>query len=227
MSGKSNLDPLDQFMDIACELPQTLDSATRVILAQQSNDSEVHIAVTALWTILQGLYTWQAGQYSASPTPLYTAVPSRLDNPSDANYDTKLFPFVLEFNSLQTATHHVLSWALQLHICFILQRIAEARGEAIPVPSEFVDLTNSFDSMEDKAANLARCICQSVEYCYRIEMGTFGPQTMVYPQWITRQFFAQCGANRELQWCNDVGNMSGTGTRCGIRLMTFQSSIAC
>ncbi|KAF2464800.1 uncharacterized protein BDR25DRAFT_271487 [Lindgomyces ingoldianus] len=227
MPDKSNLDPMDQLMDIVCELPQILDSATKLVLTGQSGDSEITAAVAALWSIMGDLYAWQARLCAASPTPLYTAVPSKLNNPSDDTHDMKLFPFALEFRSLQTATHFVASWAFQLHIHTTLQRLFEERDEARTMASRFFDLHNSFGSIQYEAGKLARLLCQSIEYCHRIEMGTFGPQTMVYPQWIMRQFFTQCGAERELQWCNNVGNMSGIGTRCGIKLMAFQGSINC
>jgi hypothetical protein len=225
MPDKSNLDPLDQLIAIVCELPQALDSATKLFPIGQSRDSEVKAAVTALWSIMGDICVWQTKLCAASPTPLYTAVPSNLDNPSDDTHDMKLFPFALEFRSSQTATCFVASWAFQLHIYTVLQRLFEERGEAENTPSRFVHVHNSMGSIQHEANKLARLLCQSIEYCHRIEMGTFGPQTTVYPQWIMRQFFARRGAERELQWCRNIGNMSGIGTRCGIKLMSFQGSI--
>ncbi|KAF2794871.1 hypothetical protein K505DRAFT_241199 [Melanomma pulvis-pyrius CBS 109.77] len=225
MPDKSNFDPMDQLMDIVCELPRTLDSATKIFPTEQSGDLEVEVAVTDLWSIMSDIHVWQVRLCAASPTPLYTAVTSKLDNPSDGAHDTKLFPFALEFQSSQTATHLVASWAFQLHIHTVLQRFLEERGENRTVPIQFIDLHNSFGNILREADKLARLLCQSIEYCHRIEMGTFGPQTMVYPQWIMRQFFARYGTEREVKWCNNIRNMSGIGTRCGIKLMVFQGSI--
>lgn len=212
-------------MDIVCELPQTLDFTIKTLPTEHFEGSGIKAAAISLWGTMSAIYFWQARLRAASPTPLYTAVPSKLNNPSDDAYDTKLFPFGLEFQSSQTATHFVASWAFLLHIHTVLQCISEEWGEAGCVPSQFVNLHNSFGSFQEEADKLARLLCQSVEYCHRIEMGTFGPQTMLYPLWIIRQFFTRCGAERELQWCNSIGNMSGLGTRCGIKLMTFQGSI--
>jgi len=225
MADELNLDPLDQLMDIVCELPQRFDSVLQHCTEGQSEGFELNKAITAIWSVMRSIYVWQARLYAASPTPLYRAVPSALDNPSDSNHGTKLFPFALEFCSMQIATQIVASWAFQLHIHAILQRLAEERSEAGTVPSQFVDLYNSFGNIQNEADKLARYLCQSVEYCHRIEMGTFGPQAMVYPQWIMRQYFARRGFEREMQWCNNIRNMSGIGTRCGIKLMAFQGSI--
>lgn len=227
MPGKSNPDRLDQLMDIVCELPRKLDLATKVSFGGQSGDSEATAAVIALWSILRDIYDWQMSLYAASRTPLYTAVPSKLINPSDDIHDMKLFPFSLEFLSLEAATDFMMSWAFQLHIHIILQSLIEEMGEAVIVPSQFVDLHNSLSSVQREAEKLARLICQSIEYCHRIKMGTFGPQIMIYPQWVMRQFFARCGSERELQWCDNIRDMSGVGTRCGIKLMSFQGSIKC
>jgi hypothetical protein len=222
----SNLDPMDQLIDIVCELPQTLGLATKLFSTRKSGDFEVKAAVTTLWHIMRDICVWQARLCAASPTLLYTALPSKLENHLDT-HNTKLFPFALEFRSLQTATQFVASWAFQLHIHTILQRLFEEKGEAGTVPLQFVSVYNSFGKIQHEADKPARLLCQSIAYCHRIEMGTFGPQTMVYPQWIMRQFFARCGAERELQRCNNVGNMSGIGTRCGIKLMAFQGRIKC
>ncbi|ORX96166.1 hypothetical protein BCR34DRAFT_497951 [Clohesyomyces aquaticus] len=221
-----NLDPLDQLIDIACELTQILDVATKVSPACRSGDAdEVESAAMPFWSILRDIHAWQSSLCAASPEPLYRAVSSKLNNPSDDTHNTKLFPFALEFSSSQTATHFVASWAFQLHIHTILQCLLEEHRNAEAVHSQLTDLFQSFDGFQHESHKLARLLCQSVEYCYRIEMGTFGLQTMVYPQWVMRQFFARYGSRREIQWCNNIGNMSGVGTRCGIKLMVFQGSM--
>jgi hypothetical protein len=177
---------MDQLIDIVCELPQTLGLATKLFSTRKSGNSEVKAAVTTLWHIMRDIRVWQARLCVASPTLLYTAVPSKLENPSDDTHNTKLFPFALEFRSLHTATHFVASWAFQLHIHTILQRLFEEKGEAGTAPLRFVSVYNRFGKIQHEADKLAPLLCQSIEYCHRIEMGTFGPQTMVYPQWIMR-----------------------------------------
>jgi hypothetical protein len=224
MPGKFNLDPLDQLFDIVCELPQTLESVTTIFSSGQFADREIEVAVTTLWSILRNIRVWQARFCAATTAPLYTAVPSKLSSPSDYDHHTKLFPFALEFRSLQTATHLMIAWAFQLHIYSILQFLLQEIGGTRTVPPWFVDSYTNSGSIQHEADKLARLLCQSVEYCHRIEMGTFGPQTMIYPQWIMRQYLARYGTERELQWCNNIGNMGGMETRCSIKLMAFQGS---
>ena len=36
---------------------------------------------------------------------------------------------------------------------------------------------------------LVRLLCQSLEYCHKIETGTVGPQAITYAQWIMRRYF--------------------------------------
>ena len=69
---------------------------------------------------------------------------------------------------------------------------------------------------------LVRLLCQSMEYCHKIDIGTLGPQAMTYPQWIIRRYFRfRPGYERELKWCHDFKTMTGPGFRCGIKIMDF------
>jgi hypothetical protein len=69
---------------------------------------------------------------------------------------------------------------------------------------------------------LVRFLCQSMEYCHKIDFGTLGPQAVTYPQWIMRRYFRfRPGYERELKWCYDFKTMAGPGFRCGIKIMDF------
>ena len=77
-------------------------------------------------------------------------------------------------------------------------------------------------SVKEEADKLARCICQSIEYCHKIENGTIGPHMTTYAQWVLKSYFRRFHQERELAWCLNIKNMRGPGFRHGIELMGFQ-----
>lgn len=177
-------------------------------------------------------------RYSAEKAgPLYWAVPSSLHNPSDDHYKSKLFPFALQFDSLETASHVVLQWAI---VCQVLFNMVELYQHfcADTIPSSKIDQSKSEDptvpeslmkskfstlsSVKEEADKLARCLCQSIEYCHRTENGTAGPQMTCYAQWVLKSYFRQFHYERELAWCLNIKNMRGPGFHNGIELMGFQ-----
>lgn len=210
------------------DLPSTLQSATDELLGSHlAAGPDLTASITALWSIIRNIYAWQAILYTSSSTlaAAYTYQPSVAYNPSDQGQDTKGVPFSLHFSSLQTASLFVISWAFQLHVHIVLQHAAERLGDLAAVPAEFLTLHNGFGSIKKEASKLARLLCQSVEYCHRREMGTFGPQLMVYALWVVRQFYARWGTETEILWCDQVKNMGGEGFQFGIQLITFGGSI--
>ncbi|KAF2762426.1 hypothetical protein EJ05DRAFT_533985 [Pseudovirgaria hyperparasitica] len=237
MAGDTALDPLDTLFDIASRLPRTLASASHLfsqskpLVPSQPPKEDIFAVTTSLWSTLRDIYTWQDTIRSSSPTPPYTAVPSRLTNPSDTRHGTPLFPFALEFRSIQIATLHVCSWGFQLHTLLIISRLSSSFHSSVPPagPSGSTDPLSSpflpLHSVCDEADKLARLLCQSIEYCHRVEMGTFGPQTMVYSQWVLRHYFGWRGAVREAEWCAEVERMRGEGTWCGIGLLRLTGEL--
>lgn len=75
--------------------------------------------------------------------------------------------------------------------------------------------------VESRANELSRLICQSMEYCYRRDMGTLGAQANCHPQYVLRRYFRLVGRERELEWCRNMRNMDGPGLRRGIDMMLF------
>jgi hypothetical protein len=232
-------DPLDQLMDMACGLPAVLE-ATEKLQSEPEPEPPEHdqaTAIQALTIILQNIYIWQFELRQSSSSPLYTTTPSQLVGPVDQAYGTKTFPFAINFRSIQVASCLTVSWAIQLQVHYTLLRLcATSELETLNLPADFSlhsthgsnqkeqgeASTNPSNSIRVEADRLARCLCQSIEYCHRVEMGTFGPQTMLYSQWVMRQYFQHVGAERELLWCRNVEHMHGTGARFGIKMMAFQ-----
>ncbi|CAI6334351.1 unnamed protein product [Periconia digitata] len=228
MPENHSVDPIDQLFGIICDLPQLLRSAVDAFSGRQFESTDGMTIIAALWSVLRDIYAWQAVIYGAlCPTPAYTFHPSNLRNPTDEVYGTKLFSSSIHFNSVQTALNFIMSWAFQLHILTVLHCITRKHSEERSiVPPQFIHLYSGFGSIKTEGVRIARLFCQTIEYCHRPRMGTFGIQIECYPCWVVRQFFTHCGAERELQWCQNVGGMSGAGTRFGVTVMEFQGSIS-
>jgi len=76
-------------------------------------------------------------------------------------------------------------------------------------------------SIKSEADRLARFLCQSIEYCHRADMGTLGPQSTTYTQWVLRCYYRKAGLDRELEWCRNIKYMTGPNSQCGIVSMLF------
>jgi hypothetical protein len=220
-------------MDIACELPQALSIYDNASIF----DAESKDAMKQMFTVLAHTYKWQS-DLREKRSPIDTVGPAQLKNPADDAYFTQLFPHVLNFRSLQVGCYSVLSWALQLQIYTSLLKTPEHENRHSrnlffksfeSKGSDNNDLLGYCnylpqEPLKQEADRIARLVCQSFEYCNRLEMGIFGPQTMLFTQWTIRSYYKQVGADRELSWCLNVPNMHGAPTRCGIRLMTFREA---
>lgn len=225
MPGSSSTELFDQLMNIACELPGTLEEAAELFVVQETDSCEEDKSKTViveLWNVLKEIYDSQARLHANSPEPLYTAVPSKFTNPADERYETKLFPFALTFRSLEILSYFVVSWAMQLQILATLLQLKHEGVILEAMPPDFHNLHDSFGGIRGEAERLGRYLCQSVEYCHRTEMGTAGPQTMLYSKWVMRYFLTRFGTEREVEWCQRIGCMDGMDATCGIKMMAFQ-----
>lgn len=217
-----NDNPLDRLMFFVCDLPGVLGDATKLLTTVEAHKERETAIVSFLWRVFTDISQWQAELHTLSSTFLFVAVPSKLINPSDSSYKTKLFPFALEFRSLQVSSCFVASWAIQLQILIMLLRLSQEIGIADEVPAQYSNLVEDFSGLHNEAEKLFRNLCQSVEFCHRVEMGTFGPQTMLYSKFIMHCFATRFGSERELHWFQNISNMYGSQTRCAIKLMAFQ-----
>jgi hypothetical protein len=243
MPGRTNIDPLDQLMDFACDLPFIYETADMLLAVPDPSVCDRVAVVEALIRVMSNIYTWQAELRQSSGTSIYRMIPSKLVNPVDDGFAVKLFPFAIYFRSLQVASYFAVSWAILLQAHASLLRLSDHFGQGYQTQASITDLLLRCGSPGEETARrlgadismlpsgsikeegdkLARYLCQSIEYCHMMEMGTFGPQTMCYSRWIMRSYYQQVGAERELQWCRNVENMHGTATRCGIKMMVFQA----
>ncbi|WZH45739.1 hypothetical protein QYS62_006807 [Fusarium acuminatum] len=169
------------------------------------------------WRALQNKTTWEQTQ-----TPVYWSVPAKASNPTDSYYTDKLFPFALIFESIESASSWIFGSTMMLDI---LDTVLLLRPNAT-LPRLNGSLDDSIilsvpDTVQSDADKIARLLCQAIEYCYRTENGTFGPQITCYAQATLRTYFAHRGLHRELDWCRAISDMTGPGASFGIGLMQF------
>ncbi|KAH8598925.1 hypothetical protein B0O99DRAFT_591533 [Bisporella sp. PMI_857] len=230
MSAKIDLDPFDELIDIASDLPVLFEEADMLVASKDLSSRRNTAILTAMANTAANLYSWQRKHCSQFSRQIYQAVPSRLHNPSDDRYGNNLYPFVLQFASLDVASYFTLSWGILLQtLASILRFLNEVPGSNIYSPA-IDELSSNFTSqMKDshilegyvhnptssirlEADKLARYLCLSIEYCHRIDMGALGHQATTYSQWIIRSYYEDVGAERELTWCLNINKMTGPGS---------------
>jgi hypothetical protein len=175
------------------------------------------------WRALHNESTWAQSQ-----TPVYWSVPARASNPTDSYYTEKLFPFALIFTSMESASAWIFASSMMLDILntiLSLHRSTDTHNTTLPSLDE--DRNDSIifsvpETVQSDGDKIARLLCQSMEYCYRTENGTFGAQITCYAQATLLKYFSHCGLSRELDWCRAISGMTGPGAKFGIGLMQFK-----
>ena len=210
----------------------------------EQRDYELARIVKEFIGVINKMYSWQ---HRTNLRP-YSAVLSQTHNPADDKYPTKLFPFSLEFDSLDSAILFSFTWAIYLQVFNKLIHIHQwfhNRAAYLPALRElfghdvqqdlqttfFTDLYYmnpdmvSISFLNAEADRLSRLLCQCIGYCYRADMGTIGPQSCRYLQWVMRQFFRQnIGYERELEWVLQIKYMTGPGLHEQLNLMEFEDN---
>jgi hypothetical protein len=241
-------------MDIISYVPLLMEESESLKHAASLVDSSAHRlrAVDLAKDLInmgQKLHCWMRALRQSMGRPLHWAVPATAHNPSDDAYSERLFPFALEFESLDIAMPVVLASGVILQILgalLHLSRLTDPDQNKQQISTTFVPInspnwnssadqstlddllsqlfsndcdipfTNSIRTAADK---LARFACQALQYCHRMELGTFGPQSTCHIQWTLRSYFRQTGSTRELEWCRSIKMMNGPNFRGGIELM--------
>jgi len=226
-----------ELIDVAREVPVVLEESEKLIAGSDIIPEQCRASLfKAFLAVLEKLHD-RHGKYRAeNASPLYWAMSSRVDSPADEPYKSKLFPFALHFESLEIAAQMVLWWAIVLQVlCSMMDLYQHFFGSSITSSAfdqfESGDLSGpgpllnprfpTMSSVKEEADKLARYICQSIEYCHKIENGTCGPQLTTYAQWVLKSYFRKVHYERELIWCLNIKNMKGPGFRNGIELMGF------
>lgn len=232
-------DAFHEMVDVASEVPSLLEQ-TDVLIASRD------IIPMHMWgnifdsslLVLEKLYGRNEKLRAERERVLYWAVPSSARNPADDAYGSKLFPFALEYESLATASSMIFLWATVIQVLVSMMDLYEHFFGDFPTfdePKPRIDenpklvLNSRFPtiaSVKDEADRLARQLCQSIEYCYKMENGVIGPQMTCYVQWVLGLYFRKFHYQREIAWWSNIRNMTGPGFRHGIELMTFLNGIS-
>jgi hypothetical protein len=229
-------------MDLITDVPLLLEKSDEMIRSKSEDPEHCR----SLLTSCQKIVNWQQWCKLGSASPLYWAVPTRAQNPSDDGFATQLFPFALEYECLHVAMLFVFSSAVMLQLLSAALMLHQQRDglpednisqqssphaldethlkaqENTYFMSQFVGPeTWSLSQIRSEADRTARFLCQSTEYCFRRDMGTVGTQAMCHPQYILRSYFRQVGLVRELDWWRNIKNMKGPDLSRGIEMMMF------
>lgn len=238
MSTRSKPDSLHDLIDIACEVPVLLEQSDMLIAGSITTpvQGRVNLFQTYL-AVLEKFYDYYQRYRAEKASLIYWAVPSTVDNPADEYYESKLFPFALQFESLKIAGELIILWAILFQVlCSMIDlhqhffgtlslpsaSTQTAPEEATGLGSFFNSRFPTMSSVRKEVDRLSRCLCQSIEYCHKVENGTVGVQFSCYARWILKFYFQKFRCERELAWCLNIKNMRGPGFQNGIDLMGFQ-----
>jgi hypothetical protein len=247
-------------MDIVTETPELMEESETLLLAAGNitNFAAYYDRVSKLAKNLldvgRKLYDWRQAFRQNLGGQIYWAVLATAHNPADDGYSERLFPFALEFESLDVAMPVTLSSGVILQILGVLLHLTRLLDPAQHNPEQlsldFVSSNNSSrtvacvrilptdDSLIKVLSNgntlptaasirfaadkLARFVCQAVQYCHKTELGTLGPQSTCHSQWSLRRYFRQTGLTRELEWCQNIKQMTGPDFRGGLDLFLMR-----
>ncbi|KAI1178868.1 hypothetical protein F4777DRAFT_38469 [Nemania sp. FL0916] len=235
--------PLDEVFHMIADVPTMLGQA--VTLSSISNlnifTNESAVVVQAMLEKARTIETWIDKFLSDSTTPRFWQMPSRANSPADASLSDKVFPTYFEFEDITVGTPLTMCWAviaqllsnvlqiydlvtrrLDHHIefeTFLAQAHVAGRDTLGPTSASE---PQSIEEIKRDGSNMARCVCQSLEYFYQIDMGTWGSHATTYPRWSARQYFRlHSGYERERAWVEDIVKMKAPGTRWGLTMMEF------
>ncbi|QPC65699.1 hypothetical protein HYE67_007930 [Fusarium culmorum] len=227
----SNPSSFGGLLDLAIDIPSIISNAYE-LLQSSSSSMRVLSYVEPLIQKFRELIHWR-NSYSKeiwiqSEALVYWSVPAQASNPADKDHEEKLFPFALIFSSIASASAWIFASSIMLDILDTILLLHSTNHNDNTVLEYEDERLNSgitpsmLDALLMDANRLSRLLCQSIEFCYRIENGTFGPQITCYAQATLLSYFKHHGHRRELDWCEAIPQMTGPGTSFGINLMQFR-----
>ncbi|KAI1388547.1 uncharacterized protein F4822DRAFT_249840 [Hypoxylon trugodes] len=243
--------PLDEVYTIISDVPAILEQA---VALPSIDDLDIFskksaVIIQSVLDVAEAVRSWRDEFCKPSSKPHAWLVPSSVTNPAETGLSDKMFPLCFEFESLGVAVPIVMCWSvaaqLYSHVIQIFELAQTRLGRHItleyilaqvnPTQAGAMNLSQSsnqdvlipaVDDVQKRGTEMAHCICQSLEYFHRIEMGTYGGHATTYPSWSARQYFRlHAGHERERLWLQNLHKMEGPGTRWGLSLMTFADII--
>ncbi|KAI1117883.1 hypothetical protein F5Y14DRAFT_327186 [Nemania sp. NC0429] len=237
--------PLDEVFHMIADVPTMLGQAVTL-----SSIGDLSLFVKESAAVAQSMLqqvktieTWLDDFLQDPATSRFWWIPSNADNPADKGRSDIVFSSCLEFETLTIASPVAMCWAvitqllsnvIQIHNLVTVRLddhieldtfLAQADVPGIDrpkSPSVSTSAPRSIDTLKREGANMARYVCQSLEYFHRTEMGTFGSHVTTYPRWSARQYFRlHPGYERERAWIENISGMTGPDTHWGLTMMEF------
>ncbi|KAL6918785.1 hypothetical protein FSHL1_002780 [Fusarium sambucinum] len=214
-------------LDLAVDIPSIMASVHTV--SQVNLLPQVNQLIQKYQELEHWLNSYIKHAWDQSQTLVYWSVPAQAINPTDNDHAEKLFPFALIFSSIANASVWIFTSSIMLDILdTILFLDSENQDDStlLRYTDETLGCSMAPDLLETlrvDADKMSRLLCQSIEFCYRIENGTFGPQITTYAQSTLLSYFANRGLRREMDWCKAILRMIGPEMNFGINLMQLRS----
>lgn len=213
---------LDKFLDIMVSLPSAMADGTAMLAplfaAPSSDPIALFQGVMALldrgWKLDSRLQDFYKELESTTQGPVYTpqlAKPNRISDLDSA--EGQVFTTAFYFANLQTAHLVMMYWAASA-ILWSGFSVTYAILSNYKLDTFLPPLGHRADR-----ANLAKNICQTVEYCMQDEHEAPGKTSAVFPLKVAIETLNEIpGCERELAWAVDAMNKISSD---GIRLMKF------
>ncbi|RGP81830.1 hypothetical protein FLONG3_27 [Fusarium longipes] len=224
-------DSFSELLDLVMDIPSIIASAhdhSQVINSYVDLVPTINLLIQKSldldnWRNVHNKSTWARTQ-----KPVYWAIPATASNPIDDDYTEKLYPFALVFSSVGCASAWIFCFSIMLDMFDTIMLLTSSKHHE---NRTLLDVgrclsndiaPNVLDTVEMDAKETARLLCQSIEFCYRTENGTFGPQITCYAQATLLRYFERCGLTRELAWCRAITRMTGPGSAYGCSILLKQ-----
>ena len=224
-----------RILDLMIKIPSIMESLDR--LAFSTHRATETTVLSRLLQICSGLHeqltTWNKDLKKQVDGELYWIVPSLAHSPADDPIRGRIFPLAFNFPSLNIAQLLLLYWSTLIVLYQTIQGIQQRLIRCGKENTE-MELNLRYEDTADRderwldhncpstsrVADLAKNICQSLEYCYRRKNGMLGLQSTVFPRWVAHEFYSsQPDCLRELIWCSEVGNMTAPDSRFDLHVM--------
>lgn len=110
--------PIDKLLDIIINVPASLARSNELMNYHHPEklDQELANILIQFTSVIDQINIWHNTTKNSGSELPFRAVISEIHNPIDDSYPSKLFPFALEFSSLDTAVVFSFTWSVHLHI---------------------------------------------------------------------------------------------------------------
>lgn len=102
--------------------------------------------IRSIASALTKLYFWHEDLRNSVDKPLYTAVPSTVCNVADTSPSDKVFPFALEFLSLNNAIILSFSWSVMLQCLDTIDKLHSLQQKHVEDPPSMREMLDDTDS---------------------------------------------------------------------------------